>query len=190
MDRQLILYGRHWRRGSVVRWLAALVGLVVPAAPVDLVAPAVLVGPLAGLIRLIAALELLHLPLQLFGFATQHLLFPTLPEGLLLILLGGQFLLAPGEFGELLERVVDLLGTRVTGRLLAGFVLVLLAVELQVGEVLQVAAHASTAASTTAPASEGNLDIAESIFGAKSVLQCLLFRSQGFLELLRPQFLR
>jgi len=44
------------------------------------------------------ALELLHLALQLFRFAPEHLLLPALPECLLLpLLLLGQFLLAPSE---------------------------------------------------------------------------------------------
>jgi hypothetical protein len=68
---------------------------------------------LAGLVRRIAALQLLHLPLQLFGFPSKHLLFPTLAEGLLLIFLGGQFLLAAREFGQFLERGVDFLGAGV-----------------------------------------------------------------------------
>ena len=93
------------------------------------------------LLRGLAARELFHLPLQLFGFAAKHLLLPTLAERLLLILLGSQFLLAARQLGELLQRGVDLLGALIGCRLLAGFVLVLLAVQLQVGEILEIAAH-------------------------------------------------
>ena len=52
-----------------------------------------------------------HLPLQLLGFAAQHLLLPALLRGLLLalLLLLGQFLLPLGELLQLLQRLVDLL---------------------------------------------------------------------------------
>ena len=46
------------------------------------------------LLRRISAGELLHLPLQLFRFTTQHFLLPLLPESLLLVFICGQFLLA------------------------------------------------------------------------------------------------
>src|SRR5215469_10204890 len=92
---------------------------------------------LIALLGLIAALELLHLPFQLFCFTPQHLLLPALAEGLLLIfLLLGQLLLPASQFLELLQRVVDLLGARIAGRLPPAFVLVLFAVELEVSEIL------------------------------------------------------
>jgi hypothetical protein len=53
--------------------------------------------------------------LKLLGFAAQHFLFPSLAERLLLILIGSQLLLAPGKFSELLERLIDFLGTAIGG---------------------------------------------------------------------------
>ena len=104
-----------------------------------------LLSLLTLLLRLIAALQLLHLFLQLLGFAPQHFLLPALPERLLLILLGRQFLLPARQFGQLLQRLVDLLRAAVGSRLLSGFVLVLFAVQFEVGQIFQIAARAARA---------------------------------------------
>ena len=55
---------------------------------------------LLSLLTLLAAGQLLHLPLQLFGFAAKHFLLPTLLEALLILplLLLGQFLLTASQF--------------------------------------------------------------------------------------------
>ncbi len=62
-------------------------------------------------LRRAVARELLHLLLQLFGVAAQHLLLPALLEGLLLgfLLLLGQFLLPLREILQLLQSLVDCL---------------------------------------------------------------------------------
>ena len=127
--------------------------------------------------------------MQLFGFAAQHFLFPTLPERLLLILIGGQLLLPARQLGELLQRFVDLLRPAVGSRLLAGFVLVLFAVELEIGEIFQIAARAArSTASALRP--ECNLDIAEGSLGALGLLQSLLFGRHGIVPFLAANLLR
>jgi hypothetical protein len=117
----------------------------------------------------IAPGELLHLPLELLRFPAKHFLLPTLPERLLLILLSCQLLLAASQFGEFLKRRVDFFGAGVRSRLLAGFVLIFFAVQLQVGEVLQIPGLAASLPGA-ASASERHLDIAECVLGSQGVL--------------------
>ena len=80
--------------------------------------------------------QLLHLLLELFGFAAQHLLFPPLLRRLLtLALLVGKFLLAFGELLQFFERIINLALARIGGLRLAGaFVLILLGVQFEIEE--------------------------------------------------------
>ena len=137
------------------------------------------------LLRRFPARELLHLPLQFFRLAAQHFLLPALPERLLLILLVGQLLLAASQVREFLQRGVNFLGAAVGSGLLTRFILILFAIQLQIREVLQIAAHIAARASTAAR-SERHLDIAEGVFGAQGMLQRLLGRYQRLVPFLRP----
>ena len=66
--------------------------------------------PLLALLLPVLSKLLLHLPLELLGFALQHLLLPLLLGGLgAIALLLGEILLAFGQFVELLQCVGDFL---------------------------------------------------------------------------------
>ncbi len=111
---------------------------------------------------------LLHLLLELLGFALQHLLLPFLFSRLgAVALLLGEILFAFREFVELFQGVVDclrpLLGT--TGRGLPGLVLIFLGIQLQFEEAGQIAGGA-TASSAAALGSERNLNSPEGGFGS------------------------
>jgi len=90
------------------------------------------------LILLAVAGKLFHLFPQLFRFAAQHFLLPALFKALLLalILILGQLLLPPGQFGKLLQRFIDfllpLLRPTAAAATLASLVLILFRVEFQV----------------------------------------------------------
>src|ERR1019366_112633 len=120
-------------------------------------------------LSVVAAAQLFHLALKLFGLAPQHLLLPALLGGLLLVvltLLLREFLLAPGELLEFLQRLVDGALPLVGGlRHAAALVLVLLGVKFQVEQPFEVArgavATAATAAAASAAAPERHLDVAE-----------------------------
>jgi hypothetical protein len=114
--------------------------------------------------------QLLHLLLQLLGFAPQHLLLIALLRGLRLVaaLLLGEFLLALRKLLQLLHRLIDFALPGVGGLRLAaaGFVLILFGIEFEIEQALQVAHGAIAAASAAAPAAllavaERHLDIAE-----------------------------
>src|ERR1035438_2043656 len=149
----------------------------------------------AQLLALAALGQLFQLPLQLLGFATQHLLLPALLRGLLLILLLllGQFLLTFGELFQLLERLVDLLLLLL---LLAGrfrviaLVLILLGVELEIEEPFHVARASTATTAAIVLIAERHLDIARSGFGAQQVLQRLLLGGKRVLPLAALQLLR
>ena len=174
--------------GQTARIVGRTVGPAAPVGPAVLFVPVVPAG-LAALVA-VAALHLLHLFLELLGFAAQHFLFPALAEGLLLVLIGGQLLLAAGQLGQLLQRLVDLLRAAVGGRLLPGFILILFAVEFQVGQVFQIAARAARASTAAALRPECNLDIAERGFGALGCLQSLLLGRHGIVPFLTADLLR
>ena len=138
-------------------------------------------------------LLLLHLPLELLGLALQHLLLPLLFGGLgAVALLLGEVFLALGQFVELLQRVVDFLRPLFGGgrRRLAGLVLILLGIELEIEEARQIARRSASAASATAGCSERNLNLPEGGFGAQQELQSLLLVGDGVLPLLLLQLLR
>ena len=93
---------------------------------------------LLSLRRRLAARQLLHLAAQFFGLTPQHLLLPPLLISLLvLLLLISQFLLPARQFFKLGERFFDLLLTLIRRRgILAGFELILLAVQLEIKQAL------------------------------------------------------
>ena len=120
---------------------------------------------LLALLSVLILGELLHLLLQLFGLAAQHLLLPALLEALLRIvaLLLCQLLLPPCQSIELLQRIVDLLlflFLRRSG--LRALVLVLCSIQFEIKQRGQIASHGPTAttASSTALA-KGDLNLAE-----------------------------
>src|SRR4029079_17160649 len=130
---------------------------------------------------------------ELLGLALQHFLLPLLFGGLSAVaLLLGEVFFAPGQFVELLQRVVDFLRPLFGGgrRRLAGFVLILLCIALEIEEARQVARRSATAASTSAGGSECNLNLPESGFGAQQKLQGFLLVGDGVLPFLLLQLLR
>ena len=119
-----------WIGRAVVPELTAagreLAGALRLLAGIILLRVALLAGLLAALVRLLSVLrlpllplltlltlarELLHLFLQLFGFAAEQFLLTALVERLLLIvaLLVRQFLLTPGQLVQTVQSVVDIL---------------------------------------------------------------------------------
>ena len=89
---------------------------------------------------------------------------------MVLLLLIGQFLLAARQFFELGKRLFDLFLALLRRRgVLAGFELVLLAVQLEIKQALEVTACASGPAA--ALVTESYLNIAESGFGARKMLE-------------------
>ncbi len=115
--------------------------------------------------------QFLQPPLQAFGLAAQQFLLPSLLEGLAGGLLApGQFLLPPGQLGELFESLVDLAGALLARRhLLPCLVLILFRVQLQVKQVFQVTAQVAAATASPAAAA-GHLDAPENRLGAQQVL--------------------
>jgi hypothetical protein len=113
--------------------------------------------------------ELLHLPLKLFRVAAKHFLLPALLQTLRgVIALLRQFLLAPGEFVELLERVTDVLRALIRGRSgLVCFVLIFLRVELEIEQAREIAASAAPSTAATACRAKRDLDLPEGSFGAQ-----------------------
>ncbi len=100
-----------------------------------------LLALLLTLLRLLSTRELFHLLAKFLSFATKHFLLPALLRGLLLIgLLLGEFLLAPGEFFQFRERVIHGFLLFLSRGLLAALVLVLLGVQFEIKKVLQIAA--------------------------------------------------
>jgi len=83
-----------------------------------------------------------------------------------LIFIGSQLLLTPRQLLQLLKRLVDVLLAAIAGGLLAGFVLILLAVQFQISQVLEIAAHAAAATATTTLVAKRDLYVAERSFGA------------------------
>ena len=136
---------------------------------------------------LLALGHVFQLALQLFGFAAQHLLLPTLLRGLLLafFLLLGEFLLPLGKLLELLQRFVDLLLLLLLlagGLRLVALVLILFGIQFEIEKAFHVArASATTTAAAPALVAEGHLDIARCCFGAHQVLQRPLFGRQRVL---------
>src|SRR5439155_3801252 len=105
---------------------------------------------------------LLHLPLQLFRLAPQHLLLPPLLEALLRItLLIGQILLPLGQSVEFRKRIFHILCTLLRGRCsLRRLVLVLLRIQFQVEQTGQVpACTVSAAASPATLLAKGNRNL-------------------------------
>ncbi len=135
-------------------------------------------------------LHLLHLALQLLGFAAQHLLLPALLEVLrLLALLLGQFLLALGERVQLGKRIVDLFSLLLSRRAgLRGLVLILLGVHLEIEEAGQVAAGAASTPSASALLTEGDLNLAEGRLRPQQSLERLLLVGQSVLPGLLLEF--
>src|ERR1019366_6589628 len=148
----------------------------------------------AQLLALVALGQLFQLPLQLLGFAAQHLLLPALLRGLLLVLflLLGQFLLPFGELFQLLERLVDLLLLLLlAGRFrVIALVLILLGVELEIEEPFHVARAGAATTAAIVLIAERHLDIARRGLGAQQVLQRLLLGGKRILPLGALQFLR
>ena len=146
--------------------------------------------PLLSLLTILRQL-LLHLSLQLFRLALQHLLLPLLLGGLgAVALLLSQIFLTPGQFVELFQSVGDFLGFLLGGRRsgLLRLVLVFLSIEFEIEQTSQIARGAATTTSTTAP-SQRNLNLPESSFGAQQRLQCLLLVGNRVLPLLLLQLL-
>ena len=143
------------------------------------------------LLRLFAALQLLHLPLELFGFAAQHFLFPTLLRHLLGgLLLLRQLLLPARQLFQFFQRIVNLLLACFLSRTGVGFILVLFLVQFQIEQIGQIAPGATATAASAATAALLNLNIAERGFSAQQVLERLLFRRQRILESESFQFFR
>src|SRR5262252_7175682 len=114
--------------------------------------------------------ELLHLALQLLGFAAQHLLFPLLLEGLLRILLPvGKILLPLGQRIELRQSVLDVFFVPLgRSHALGCLVLVLGSIQFQIEQAGQVAACVVSASSSSSSLlSESNLDMAEGGFSTQ-----------------------
>ena len=90
--------------------------------------------------------HLLHLALQLFSFAAQHFLLPTLLKALLRIALVGQLLLPLGKRIQLRQRVLDLLLVLLGGRrVLRSLVLILFRIQFEIEEAGQVASRIAAA---------------------------------------------
>jgi hypothetical protein len=139
--------------------------------------PALLIRLLITLLLLLVALHLFHLALQLFGFAAQHLFLPALLVALIAVaLLLGQFFLALSQLLQLLQGFIDFLGALVCGITgLTRFVLVLLGIQFQVEETGEIASCRAATPTAASSRSEGHLNLTEGGFGAKQVLQRLLF---------------
>ncbi len=173
-----LLRGRHLAAllPALLTTLLPGLSLLARLALLSLLALLTLLPLLALLAHLAVAGHLLHLFLQLLGFAAQHFLLPSLFRSLLAIgRLLRQLLLAARQLFEPLERFIDFTLTVLAAgcALLAGFVLILFGVELQLEQRLQVAATTSGAA-TARIAAEGYLDFLEPGFGAEQMLQRLL----------------